>query len=61
MVVLTFAVLPFVIYFGFFGVGLLDEVVFETFLIEKAIPDRAYDFLNTMYQPLDPILEWLGL
>jgi len=47
------------VYFGLFGLIILDELVFKTFIINNNMPMREVveDFLKTIYWPLIKLMD----
>lgn len=58
-----FVLFPALVYFGFFGVILLDELVLNTrFFSSDSIPPQVMDGLEIVYWPLIVLTRWaLGM
>ena len=48
---------PFILYFGFFGLVVLDEKVLGTFWISEVVPESWGPFLQAIYDPLIRLFE----
>lgn len=53
---------PAIVYFGFFGLLLLDDVVLETHFVSESLSQEGLDWLVTIYWPLIVLTRWaLGM
>ena len=44
--------IPLGLYFGLFGLIVLDELVLKTYWLTKTLPDSAVEILEVIYDPL---------
>ena len=57
-----FVLFPMFVYFGFFGLLLLDDLVFETHWVGDNLPPQVLEWLVIIYWPLILVMQWaLGI
>jgi hypothetical protein len=57
-----FILVPTFAYFGFFGLLLLDDLVFETHWVGDNLPPQVLEWLVIIYWPLILVMQWaLGI